>query len=74
MGFYMGSTSGKLAIALYTLIPILVRLAIVVLVIIFLIKGIKYMSRKDRRESYTAYQREKATLDDIEQELNNRKD
>lgn len=74
MGFYMGPVTGQIMIVLFTIIPILIRIAIITLVVIFLIKAIKYMSRKDRRESYTAYQREKTTLDDIERDLNNHKD
>ena len=61
-------------LGLYTL-AILVTISVIpILLAVFLVKGIKYMSRKDRRESYTAYQREKVTLDEIERELNNRKD
>ena len=74
MGFYMGPVTGQIMIALFTIIPILIRIAIITLVVIFLIKAIKYMGRKDRRESYTAYQREKTTLEDIERDLNNHKD
>ena len=70
---YLYSAEG-IIFTIISAVLLIVKIALPILAIVFLIKAIKYMSRKDRRESYTAYQREKTTLDDIERDLNNHKD
>ena len=70
MGYYMNPVSGQITIALLTIVPILIKLTITILAVIFLIKAIRYIDRKKHRENQEIYQREKNTLDELEKELN----
>lgn len=52
----------------------LVKAAITVAIIVLIIKGIKYLNRAETRNKDRDYRDAQATIDDIEQELNSRKD
>lgn len=70
---YLYSAEG----AIFAIISILfqtVKIALPILAVIFLIKGIKYVNKKNSNEKYQAYQYEKKILDDLEQEINNHND
>lgn len=70
---YLYSAEGTI----FTIISILfqtVKIALPILAIIFLIKGIKYINKKNNNEKYQAYQHEKKILDDLEQEINSHND
>ena len=56
----------------YAGIAIIVIIAI--LTITFLIKGIEYLNNKEAKEAWKNYYEAQQTLDEIEQELNNRQD
>lgn len=61
------------ASTLIGVIGFLIEAAIAVLIIIFLIKGIKHFNRKEERDIRQDYQRAQDTIDEIERELNDRK-
>ena len=70
---YLYSAEG----VIFTIASILfqtVKIALPILAIIFLVKGIKYLNRKNNNEKYQAYQHEKKILDYLEQEINSHKD
>ena len=56
------------------IIGFLIKAAITVAIIILIIKGVKYLNRAEAREKARDRRDAQATIDDIEQELNNRKD
>lgn len=61
------------ASTLIGVIGFLIEAAIAVLIIVFLIKGIKHFNRKEERDIRQDYQRAQDTIDEIERELNDRK-
>ena len=56
------------------IIGLLVKIAILVAIVILIIKGIKYLNRAEARDKDRDRRDAQATIDDIEQELNSRKD
>lgn len=56
------------------LISTLVKVAVIVLIAILIIKGIKYLKRKEERETQRDYHAAQDTIDEIERELNSQKD
>lgn len=51
MGFYLpGNFIGTIISALITIVPIAVKSAIAILAIILLIKGIKYLDKKNKED------------------------
>lgn len=56
------------------LISILVKVAVIVLIAVLIIKGIKYLKRKEEREIHRDYHAAQDTIDEIERELNSQKD
>lgn len=56
------------------LISTLVKVAVIVLIAVLIIKGIKYLKRKEERETYRDYHAAQDTIDEIERELNSQKD
>ena len=61
-------------LGLYTLAILATISVIPILLAVFLIKGIKYLNTKERRNKHQVYQQEKTILDEIENELNSRND
>ena len=61
------------ASTLIGVIGFLIEAAIAVLIIVFLIKGIKHFNRKEERDVRQDSQRAQDTIDEIERELNDRK-
>lgn len=56
------------------LISTLVKVTVIVLIAVLIIKGIKYLKRKEERETYRDYHAAQDTIDEIERELNSQKD
>lgn len=61
------------ALTIVGLMKFLIMAAIVILAIIFLIKGIKYLNRREEQDVRQNCQRAQYTIDEIERELNDRK-
>lgn len=61
------------ASTLIGVIGFLIEAAIAVLIIVFLIKGIKHFNCKEERDVRQDCQRAQDTIDEIERELNDRK-
>ena len=55
------------------LISTLVKIAVIILIAILIIKGIKYLRRKEERDTQLDYRSAQNTIDEIERELNDRK-
>ena len=55
------------------LISTLVKIAVIILIAVLIIKGIKYLRRKEERDTQRDYQSAQNTIDEIERELNDRK-
>lgn len=56
------------------LISTLVKIAVIILIAVLIIKGIKYLRRKEERENKRDYYAAQDTIDEIERELNSQKD
>ena len=61
------------ASTLIGVIGFLIEAAIAVLIIVFLIKGIKHFNHKEERDIRQDCQRAQDTINEIERELNDRK-
>ena len=59
---------------IFWLIGLLVKLAVITVVVVLVVKGIKYLKRKEEREMRRDYRAAQDTIDEIERELNERKD
>jgi|GEM_PF-1147572 len=55
------------------LISTLVKIAVIILIAVLIIKGIKYLRRKEERDTQLDYRSAQNTIDEIERELNDRK-
>ena len=55
------------------LISTLVKVAVIILIAVLIIKGIKYLRRKEERDTQRDYCSAQNTIDEIERELNERK-
>lgn len=56
------------------LISTLVKVAVIILIAVLIIKGIKYLRRKEEeRDTQRDYRSAQNTIDEIERELNDRK-
>ena len=55
------------------LISTLVKIAVIILIAVLIIKGIKYLRRKEERDTQRHYRSAQNTFDEIERELNDRK-
>ena len=55
------------------LISTLVKIAVIILIAVLIIKGIKYLRRKEERDKQRDYRSAQNTIDEIERELNDRK-
>lgn len=56
------------------LVRVLVKIAIIILVVILIIKTIKYFKRKEEREIRCDYRSAQNTIDEIERELNEKRE
>ena len=52
------------------LISTLVKIAVIILIAVLIIKGIKYLRRKEERDTQLDYRSAQNTIDEIERELN----
>lgn len=59
---------------IFWLIGLLVKLAVTILIVVLIVKGIKYLKRKEEREMRRDYHAAQDTIDEIERELKERKD
>ena len=50
------------------------KLAVITVVVVLVVKGIKYLKRKEEREMRRDYRAAQDTINEIERELNERKD
>lgn len=55
-------------------IKFLIKVAVIVAVVLVAIKGIKYLKRAEERGQGRDYREAQRTIDDIEQELHNKRD
>lgn len=55
-------------------IKFLIKIAAIIVIAIIAIKGIKYLKRAEARERGRDYREAQRTIDDIEQELHNKRD
>ena len=55
------------------LISTLVKIAVIILIAVLIIKGIKDLRRKEERDTQRDYRSAQNTIDEIERELNDRK-
>ena len=55
------------------LISTLVKVAVIILIAVLIIKGIKYLRRKEERDTQRDHRSAQNTIDEIERELNDRK-
>lgn len=55
------------------LISTLVKVAVIILIAVLIIKGIKYLRHKEERDTQRDYRSAQNTIDEIERELNDRK-
>ena len=55
------------------LISTLVKIAVIILIAVLIIKGIKYLRSKEERDTQRDYRSAQKTIDEIERELNDRK-
>ena len=55
------------------LISTLVKIAVIILIAVLIIKGIKYLKSKEERDTQRDYRSAQNTIDEIERELNDRK-
>ena len=55
------------------LISTLVKVAVIILIAVLIIKGIKYLRRNEKRDTQRDYRSAQNTIDEIERELNDRK-
>lgn len=71
MGFYLpGNFLGEIGLAIIALIPIAMKIAVFVLAVLFLVKGIKYFNTKNSETDKERYKADaNADLDEIEEEL-----
>lgn len=71
MGFYLpGNFLGEIGWAIIALIPIAMKIAVFILAILFLVKGIKYFNAKNSETDKERYKADaNADLDEIEKEL-----
>ena len=65
---------GGIIVNVWIFLASIVAIVITAAVILLIIKGIKYLNRAEAREKGRDYRDAQATIDDIEQELNSRKD
>lgn len=65
---------GGLIVDIWLIAAMLIRIALVGIAIFLIIKAISYFKRKEEREIRRDYRAAQDTIDEIERELNERKD
>ena len=65
---------GGFIINIWIVAAVLIRILLAAAVIFFVIKAIDYLRRKEERDTQRDYRSAQNTIDEIERELNNRKD
>lgn len=65
---------GGLIVDIWLIAAMLIRIALVGIAIFLIIKAISYFKRKEEREMRRDYRAAQDTIDEIERELNERKD
>lgn len=65
---------GGLIVDIWLIAAMLIRIALVGIAIFLIIKTISYFKRKEEREMRRDYRAAQDTIDEIERELNERKD
>ena len=65
---------GGLIVNIWLIAAMLIRIALVAIAIFLIIKAINYFKRREEREIRRDYRAAQDTIDEIERELNERKD
>lgn len=65
---------GGFIVNIWIVAAALIRILLTAAVIFFVIKAIDYLRRKEERETHRDYHAAQDTIDEIERELNSRKD
>lgn len=64
---------GGIIVNIWIIAAMLIRIAIITAIAVLIVRGIKYLKRKEERETQRDYHAAQDTIDEIERELNNRK-
>lgn len=64
---------GGFGVNVWIITAMLIRVALVIAIVILIIKGIKYLNRREEQDVRQNCQRAQDTIDEIERELNDRK-
>ena len=64
---------GGFVVNVWIITAMLIRVALVIAIVILIIKGIKYLNRREEQDVRQNCQRAQDTIDEIERELNDRK-
>ena len=64
---------GGFIVNIWLVAAVLIRILLAVAVILFVIKAIDYLKRKEERDTQRDYRSAQNTIDEIERELNDRK-
>lgn len=65
---------GGIIVNIWIFLAGIIAITVAATIVLLAIKGIKYLNRAETRDKDRDYRDAQATIDDIEQELNNRKD
>ena len=65
---------GGLIVNAWLIIAFLIRIALIAIAVFLVVKAIRYFKRKEEREMRRDYRAAQDTIDEIERELNERKD
>ncbi len=65
---------GGLIVNIWIVVAVLIRIALAAIAIFLIVKGVNYFKRKEDREMRRDYRAAHDTIDEIERELNSRKD
>lgn len=65
---------GGLIVNIWLVIAFLIRIALIAVAVFLIAKAINYFKRKEEREMRRDYRAAQDTIDEIERELNERKD
>lgn len=63
---------GGLIVNIWIVAAMLIRIAVAVIAVILIVKGINYLKRKEDRDMRRDYHAAQDTIDEIERELNSR--
>ena len=65
---------GGLIVNVWLILAVLIRIALIAVAVFLVVKAIRYFKRKEEREMRRDYRAAQDTIDEIERELNERKD